>query len=69
MDALRIVRHERATVNTTQCETVFEFAVIVGPNQYGWEFAVTYDPHGLQSNAPHMMISVSPNFYGLLAGL
>jgi hypothetical protein len=30
----------------------FEFAVILEEDQWGWEFAVTYDPHGLQSNVP-----------------
>jgi hypothetical protein len=28
----------------------FEFAVILEEDQWGWEFAVTYDPHGWQSN-------------------
>jgi hypothetical protein len=30
----------------------FEFAVILEEGQWGWEFAVTYDPHGRQSNVP-----------------
>jgi hypothetical protein len=30
----------------------FEFAIILQDGQYGFEYAVTYDPHGLVSNTP-----------------
>jgi hypothetical protein len=30
----------------------FSFAIILGNDQVGMEYAVTYDPHGLQSNIP-----------------
>jgi hypothetical protein len=37
----------------------FEFAVIVDPNDWGWEHCITYDPHGLASNVPGVFIGVT----------
>jgi hypothetical protein len=37
----------------------FEFAVILDPGQWGWEFAITHDPHGLASNEPFTDIGMT----------
>jgi hypothetical protein len=37
----------------------FEFAVILDPNDWGWESAITHDPHGLASNVPSVFIGLT----------
>jgi len=37
----------------------FEFAVTLDPGVWGWESAVTWDPHGLQSNIPSVFVGLT----------
>ena len=46
----------RATVDENG---YFEFAVILDEDDYGFEFAQTQDPHGLQSNIPAVWVGLT----------
>ncbi len=37
----------------------FEFAIILDEVDWGWEYAITYDSHGAQSNEPFTDIGIT----------